>query len=71
VIDPAAIGTLHIGLGANDAEASQEARSRSRAARRRRRAGIRGSMARGLRWAAARLEPALPAHVQHAETRPA
>ena len=56
MIDPGALGTLLIGLGADDAESHHDRRRRSVTAPRRERTAIRVALANGLRRAASALD---------------
>ena len=56
MIDPGALGTLLIGLGADDGESHHDRRRRSVTAPRRERIAIRVALASGLRRAASRLD---------------
>jgi hypothetical protein len=56
MIDPGALGTLRIGLDAIDAESQTHQRRRSVAASQRERAGVRVTLASGLRRLALALE---------------
>jgi hypothetical protein len=57
MFDPAAMGTLILGLNAIDADARLDRRRRPAPAPRRARRGIRVALANALRQAAAALEP--------------
>ena len=56
MIDPGALGTLLIGLGADDAESHHDRRRRSVPVRRRQGTAIRVALANGLRRAASALD---------------